>query len=38
MEDRIDDDRAFLERLHCTPEMIAEQEAEADAKALEKEK
>ena len=30
-EDRIDDDRAMLASLHCTDEMIAEQQAELDA-------
>ena len=37
MEDRLDDDRAFLAALECTQEMIAEQQAELDAKALEEE-
>ena len=33
MEDRIDDDRAFIANLQCTPEMIAEQQAEIAARA-----
>ncbi len=31
MEDRIDDDRAFLAELECTPERIAEEQAALDA-------
>ena len=31
MEARQEDDMAWLESLHCTPEMIAEQQAELDA-------
>ena len=33
MEDRIDDDRAFIANLQCSPEMIAEQQAEIAARA-----
>jgi hypothetical protein len=32
LEDRMADDAAFLENLHCTDEKIAEQQAEVDAK------
>ena len=31
LEDRQDEDTAFLEALRCTPEMIAEQQADLDA-------
>ncbi len=31
MEDRLEDDRAFLAALQCTPERIAEEQAELDA-------
>ena len=34
-EDRLEDDRLFLAALECTPEMIAEQQAEVDARAAE---
>ncbi len=37
MEDRIDDDRAFLAALQCTPERIGEERAELDAKTAEEE-
>lgn len=37
MEDRIDDDRAFLAALQCTPERIAAEQAELDARADEEE-
>ena len=37
MEDRIDDDRAFLAALECTPERIAAEQAELDARAEEDE-
>ncbi len=31
LEERMAEDAAFLDSLHCTPEMIAEQQAELDA-------
>ncbi len=34
-EDRLEDDRAFLAALHCTPERIAEEQAPVDARAAE---
>ena len=37
MEDRIDDDRAFLAALECTPERIAREQAEVEARAAEEE-
>ena len=36
-EDRIDDDRAFLAALECTPERIAREQAEVEARAAEEE-
>ena len=37
MEDRLEDDRAFMAALECTPERIAEEQAELDARAAEEE-
>ena len=36
-EERLEDDRAFLAALECTPERIAEEQAELDARAAEEE-
>ena len=37
MEDRIEDDRAFLSALECSPERVAREQAELDARAEEAE-
>ena len=34
-EERLEDDRAFLAALECTPERIAQEQAELDARAEE---